>query len=167
MPRPEYRFVKVTRADTPMLHRWLAAPHVTATWGDPDAELALIDADIDGGDCQMHVVHDGDTPFGFIQNWGAHESNVPHLTDLPPGTRAIDTLIGEPDYLGQGHAKRYVRQYADQLLAQGAPRVCTDPRLTNPRGLAMYRAAGFQPYARRRCETDEVVQILTYPASSV
>ncbi len=167
MPRREYRFVKVTRADYPMLRRWLAEPHVRETWGDPDEELALIDAEIDGGDCQMHVVHDGETPFAFIQNWGAHEAGVPHLKDLPKGTRAIDTLLGETSYLGQGHAKAYVRQYVDQLLAEGAPQVCTDPRLTNPRGLAMYRAAGFRDHAQRRCETGDMVQILTYVPSSL
>ncbi len=167
MPRRDYTFVKATRADYPMLRGWLSEPHVMETWGDPDEELALIDAEIDGGDCQMHIVYDGDIPFAFIQNWGAHEAPVPHLKDLPIGTRAIDTLLGETSYLGKGHAKAYVRQYAGQLLAQGAPCVCTDPRLTNPRGLAMYRAAGFCDHAQRRCETNELVQILTFVPSSL
>ncbi|MDJ0825224.1 MAG: GNAT family N-acetyltransferase [Rhodobacter sp.] len=163
MPRPEYRFVEVTRADYPLLRRWLAEPHVADTWGEPDDEIALIEQEIDGGDCKMHIVH-ADTPIGYIQDWDA--VTEAHYRDLPTGTRAIDTLLGEPSHLGQGHAKRYVRQYADRLLTAGAPLVATDPRLTNPRGLAMYRAAGFQPHAQRRCETGETVQILTLAPSS-
>ncbi len=165
MPRHDYRFVPVTRADYPLLRRWLAEPHVAATWGEPEEEIALIEQDIDGGDCQMHVVH-ADAPIGFIQDWCPHLVGVPHMTDLPQGTRAIDTFLGEPAYLGQGHAKAYVRQYVDRLLVQGAPLVATDPRLDNSRGLAMYRGAGFRDYAQRRCETDEMVQVLTYTPSS-
>ncbi|MDJ0629384.1 MAG: GNAT family N-acetyltransferase [Rhodobacter sp.] len=153
----------MTRADYPLLRRWLAERHVVGIWGSPDEEIALIEREIDGGDCQMHIVH-AETPIGYIQNWDAHAEG--HYRDLPRGTRAIDTLLGEPGSLGKGHAKAYTRLYSDQLLSQGAPMVVADPRLTNSRGIAMYRAAGFRPHAQRRCETGEMVQILTYAPSS-
>ena len=159
MPQLDYRFEPVTRADFPMLRRWLAEPHVVAVWGDPDEEIALIEWDLDGDDCKMHVVH-AEVPIGYIQNWDARCEE--HFHDFPEGTRAIDTFLGEPRLLGQGHAKAFVRSYARSLIAGGAPLVVTDPRLSNPRGIAMYLAAGFQNGPRRPCETGEEVQILTY-----
>lgn len=159
MPQNDYRFEAVTRADFPMLRRWLAEPHVEAVWGDPDEEIAMIEYEIDGGDCRMHVVH-ADVPIGYIQDWDAWCED--HFHCLPEGTRAIDTFLGELRYLGQGHAKAYVRDYARNLIAGGAPLVATDPRLTNPRGISMYLAAGFQKHSRRPCETGEEVEILTF-----
>ncbi len=163
MLRRDYRFEPVTRADFPMLRHWLAEPHVVAVWGDPDEEIAMMEYEMDGGDCRMHVVH-LDMPIGYIQDWDAWCEA--HFQSLPEGTRAIDTFLGEPRLLGKGHAKAYVRQYARTLIDGGAPMVATDPRLTNPRGIAMYLAAGFQKGSRRPCETGEEVQILTYPATA-
>lgn len=160
----DYRFVQVTQADLPMLHAWLAQPHVTATWGSPDDEIALIEGDLDG-DTGLHIVH-ADRPIGYIQNWCPHLAGVPHFTDTMPGTRAIDTFLGEPAYLGQGHAITYVRQYAQLLHDAGAPQVVTDPRLSNPPGIAMYRAAGFVPGQVRRAEDNLQVQCMTFAPSS-
>lgn len=161
MQRTDYRFTPVTRADFPLLYRWLAEPHVAAVWGDPDDEIALIAQEVDGGDFKMHIVH-WDEPIGYIQDWDAMRET--HFWELLEGTRAIDTLLGESSFLNQGHAKTYVRQYANALLAGGAPLVATDPRISNPRGIAMYHAAGFHMGPRRLCETGEEIQILTYPA---
>jgi len=36
----EYGFPKLTRADYPMLRRWLAEPHIAGWWGDPDTQIA-------------------------------------------------------------------------------------------------------------------------------
>ncbi len=160
MQRPDYCFKTVTRADFPLLRGWLAMPHVMAVWGDPDEELALIEREVDGGECRMHVVHWG-VPIGYIQDWDARSEN--HFHDLPESSRAVDTFLGESRLLGRGHAKAYVRKYASDLIAAGAPLVATDPRLSNPRGIAMYLAAGFQKSAIRPCETGEDVWILTYP----
>ena len=163
MPRRDYRFVQVARADYLLLRRWLSQPHVSAAWGDANEELALIEREIDGGDCRMHMVH-ADKPIGYIQDWDARTED--HFHDLPAGARAIDTFLGEVAFLGKGHAKTWVRLYAEHLLANGAPVVATDPRLSNPRGIAMYRAAGFRDHALRRCETGEMTQILTCAPSS-
>ena len=159
MQESEYRFEPVTRADFPMLRRWLAEPHVVAVWGDPVEEIAMIEYEMDGGDCGMHVVH-SDVPIGFIQNWDARCEE--HFQSFPEGTRAIDIFMGDTRFLGQGHAKAFVREYARGLIDGGAPLVATDPRLSNPGGISMYLAAGFQKVLRCKCETGEEVEILTY-----
>jgi aminoglycoside 6'-N-acetyltransferase len=161
MPRHEYRFVRVTRADYPMLRQWLSQPHVRAFWGDPDTEIALIEEEVDGGDTRMHVVW-ADVPFAFIQDWDVHAYDVPHFRDTPPGTRGVDTLLGEADYHGKGHAKAYVRQYAQWLIVAGTPMVVTDPSPQNRRGIAMWRGAGFLPDGIRASETGDPVLRMTF-----
>ncbi len=164
MPRRDYRFVPVTRDDLPMLHRWLTAPHVAAIWGDPDDEIALIEGDLEGSDTRCHIVH-ADGPIGYVQDWCPHRAGVPHFADAPAGSRAVDTFLGETGCLGQGHARAYVRCYAERLIARGAPRAVTDPRLDNPRGIAMYRAAGFAPGPVRIAEDGARVRCMTFTPS--
>lgn len=159
--QPDYTFRKAARADYPMLRQWLQEPHVASVWGLPEEEIALMDAEMDGGDCQMWIVS-ADRPFAFVQDWGAHEADVPHYTDQPHGARSVDTFLGDPAYLGRGHAKRYVRRYAQTLGANGAPAVLTDPRLTNPRAIAMFAGAGFKPRDVRVCEDGTDVQIMEF-----
>ena len=153
-----YEFRPVTRADYDMLRGWLGQGHVSPVWGPVEHEIALIDAEIDGGDCQMHVVGLEGAEFAFIQHWCPHLAGVPHFHDALPGTRAVDTFLGVPAFLGRGHAKAYVRQYAETLLKDGAPEVVTDPRVTNPRGISMFRGAGFVPGQIRPCEDGAMVQ---------
>lgn len=161
-PNAPFGFRPVQRGDDAMLLVWLAQPHVRATWGDPDRELALIHAEIDGGDCKMHVVTMDDRPVGFVQNWCPHLAGVPHFHDAPAGTRAVDMFLGEPDLLGCGVASGFVRAYASRLRAADAPAVVTDPRLTNPRGIAMYRRAGFVPGEIRIAEDGAQVRCMVF-----
>ena len=116
-----YAFPKLTRADYPLMRRWLAQPHVRAWWGDPDTEIALIDEDIDTGPTDMRLVAWGGTPFAYVQDYPVHHWPLPHFADCPAGTRGMDTFLGEPAWLGQGHGAAYLRQRARQLLADGHP----------------------------------------------
>lgn len=154
MPRDAYSFRHIDRDDLPLLRRWLAQPHVRATWGDPDEEIALMLAEIDGGDCRMHLVSGPEDigPMGFAQNWSPQVEGHAHLADLPAGTRNIDTFLGRADLLGQGHGAAFIAAYACKLLNEGAPCIATDPRLDNPRGIAAYRSAGFRDHATRNAE---------------
>lgn len=156
---PDYRFVPVARTDYPMLRRWLAAPHMDGWWGTPEAEIALIEAEIDTGPADMRIVH-ADRPFAFVQDWPVE--TAPQFADAPHGARAIDTFLGEPGYLGLGHAALYLRQRATALLAGGAPAVLTDPDPANGRAVATYRRAGFRDVAIRPCEDGDPVLVLRY-----
>jgi aminoglycoside 6'-N-acetyltransferase len=165
MPRPDYEFIPVTRADLPLLRRWLSEPHVRDWWDAPEWEMKLIARDLDGGPIDMRIVHADGRPFAYVQDYPAHHWEMPHYADFPEGTRAIDTFLGEPGMLGRGHAARYLRSRAEALIAAGAPAVVIDPDPANERAVRAYRAAGFRGEEIRPCEDGSLVIVMEFRPS--
>lgn len=157
--------MRVSRADYPMLARWLAMPHVRTWWGAPEDEIALIEEDLNHGPTDMRIVHHCGHPFAYVQDYPAHHWPMPHYADFPADTRAIDTFLGEPSMLGKGHAARYLRQRAEELLAQGVPAVVIDPSPANTRAVRAYRAAGFREVAIRPCEDGTQAIVMEFRAA--
>ncbi|WP_373353997.1 GNAT family N-acetyltransferase [Pseudoroseicyclus sp. CXY001] len=155
-----YRFVPVTRADLPLLERWLSGAHMSPWWGDPAEEIALIEEEIGIGPTDMRIVHHGETPFAFVQDWDA--TTGPQFGSVPPGSRAVDTFLGEPSWLGKGHAPRYLRARALELLVAGAPEVVIDPDPENARAISAYRRAGFHGEAIRTDGEGYDVLVMTF-----
>lgn len=167
MPPEAYAFPRVTRVHYPLLRGWLAQPHVRAWWGDPEEEIALIDEDIDHGPTDMRLVTLAGHPFAYVQDYPAHHWNAPQFAPFPPGTRGVDTFLGDPAYLGQGHAPRYLRQRCGDLIAEGATTVVIDPDPDNERALRAYRRAGFVTRGIAPCEDGDPVVVMEFvPASS-
>ena len=166
--RPDaYTFPRLTRADYPLMRGWLAQPHVRAWWGDPEEEIALIDEDIDAGPTDMRLVVLGGQPFAYVQDYPAHHWHMPHYAGFPQGTRAVDTFLGDPAFLGQGHAARYLRQRCAELVTQGATAVVIDPSPDNERAVRAYRRAGFAPRGILPCEDGDPVLVMEFePAPS-
>lgn len=92
----------------------------------------------------MRIVSFQGRPFAYVQDYGVHDWEQPHLAGFPAGARAIDTFIGEADMLGQGHGAAYLGLLARQLRAEGAPIVAIDPDPANERARAAYAKAGFR-----------------------
>ncbi len=143
MIKQDYIFRAVTAADLPMLHRWLATPHVRKWWGEPDKELAMIAEDMAGTVVDTLVVRQGLTDFAYVQHYEVHAFGEDHLDHFPVGTRAIDTFIGREDMVGAGHGSAYMRQLALQLLDSGVSGVLIDPNPENLQAIGAYRKAGF------------------------
>lgn len=163
MPQPEpYSFPRLTRADYPLLRGWLSQPHVRAWWGDPDDEIALIDEDIDKGPTDMRLVALAGQPFAYVQDYPAHHWPLPQYAAFPPGTRAVDTFLGDPAYLGRGHAARYLRQRCAEIMAEGAATVVIDPDPANDRAIRAYRRAGFIPQGIAPCEEGDPVLVMEF-----
>ena len=156
MSADSYSFAPLTRADYPLMRGWLAQPHVRAWWGDPEDEIALIEADMDGhlagtGPTDLRLVALGGTPFAYVQDYPAQHWPLPHYADVLPGSRAMDTFLGDPAFLGQGHATRYLHQRAADL-ARHYPAGVTDPVPANERALRAWRRAGFRDRATLQTE---------------
>jgi len=160
--RREYRFVPVTREDFPMLRSWLAEPHIGGWWGDPDVEIALIDEDLGTGPTDMRIVWFADRPFAYIQDYPAHHWEMPQYAGLPSGSCAVDTFLGAPDFLGQGHASGYIRQRAEELVEAGYAAIAVDPDPENVRAVRAYRKAGFEGDDLRPCEDGDRVLVLLF-----
>ena len=168
MPQHDtYTFPRLTRDDYPLMRGWLAQPHVRAWWGDPDQEIALIDEDIDTGPTDMRLVALAGQPFAYVQDYPAHHWPMPHYAGFPAGTRAVDTFLGDPAFLGQGHAGRYLRQRCGELLDGGATAVVIDPDPDNERAVRAYRRAGFVPRGIAPSEDGDPVLVMEFdPAPS-
>lgn len=166
-PHEAYTFPRVTRADYPLLRGWLAQPHVRAWWGDPEEEIALIDEDIDDGPTDMRLVALGDLPFAYVQDYPAHHWGAPQFAGFPPAARGVDTFLGDPAFLGKGHAPRYLHQRCRDLMAAGATTVVIDPSPDNERAVRCYLRAGFVPRGIAPCEDGDPVVVMEFdPASS-
>jgi aminoglycoside 6'-N-acetyltransferase len=145
---PAYAFRRATRADLPLLQGWLHTPEAMRWWGDPAEQEAMLRDDLDEPRMTMRVVSLDGRAFAYAQDYEVHAWPQPHLAHLPPGTRAIDTFIGEPDMVGRGHGSVYLRALAEQLLAQGAAMIAIDPDVENVRAQRAYAKAGFRVETR-------------------
>ncbi len=127
-----------------MLRRWLETPEVARWWGDPAHQEDLLREDLAGTAMTMLIVSHQDRPFAFAQHCDVHDWPEPLYHHLPPETRAIDAMIGEPDMLGQGHGSKFLRALADDMTQRGAKLIVIDPAVGNTRARRAYGRAGFE-----------------------
>ncbi len=163
----DYRFEAPGRADLPMLRRWRDEPHVRRRWPDFEEEIAAVEAGTAAEGFVPRIVRTADgVPFGWVQDYALDVWPMRHHGPAPAGARGMDTMIGDPAFLGHGHAPRYLRQRAEQLVAAGASLVVADPEVGNPRAVRAWRAAGFEGDRVVRGEGGRAVAILTFAARS-
>jgi aminoglycoside 6'-N-acetyltransferase len=140
---PAYTFRPLAAGDLALVQRWLETPEVVRWWGHPDEQYALVSDDLDHPDMDQFIVALDEHPFGYIQCYPLSTWNQ-SFGIQPAATRGIDQFIGEPDMIGRGHGSSFIRQFVDELLASGVPRVVTDPDPGNGRAVRAYAKAGFQ-----------------------
>ncbi|MGH7006012.1 MAG: GNAT family N-acetyltransferase [Alphaproteobacteria bacterium] len=138
-----YRFRPLVPADLVMIEAWLRTPEVMRWWGDPGEQHALISADMQDPAMRQWIVETQGRPFAYVQAYAPASWPQPHLADLPAGSQAIDTFIGEPDMLGQGHGSGFLRAFAEMLISEGASLLVIDPDADNHRARSAYMRAGF------------------------
>lgn len=139
---PDYGFPRVGYSDLPLLRAWLDQPHVRQWWTGGEDEIAHIAARIGGDETDMRLVTLDGTPFAYVQDYAVDPAGMPYYADLPAGSRGMDTFLGDPAFLRQGHGRGYLAARAAELLA-GAPVVAADPSPDNIRAVRTWRAAGF------------------------
>ncbi|WP_147127368.1 GNAT family N-acetyltransferase [Shimia ponticola] len=159
---PQYSFRPMTRADLPMFKEWLANDHIAGWWGDPGTEARLVEEDMAEDKVDMRVALCDGAPFAYIQDYNAHAFDAPHYVDQDKDARAIDTFLGDPAFLGQGHGAGYIAARLTELR-RSYPTVLTDPDPRNTRAIAAYTRAGFRPLDIRPCEDGDPVQVMIHP----
>lgn len=159
----QYQFLPLETGHYPIIRSWLSEPHINGWWGDADTEIALMEEDRISGPTDMRIVALEGTPFAFVQDYPAHHWHMPHYADLPDDARAMDTFLGDPGYLGQGHASGYLRQRAF-ALSERFSTVAIDPSSDNFRAISAYRKAGFYGDRVAPCEDGDPVLVMTFQA---
>jgi aminoglycoside 6'-N-acetyltransferase len=153
----QYQFRVMTAADLPLVQHWLQQPHVQEWWGDPDAQLGLVSEDLSHPAMDQYIVSAGARPFGYLQCYQMTAWNT-GFGPQPDGARGIDQMIGEPEMIGRGHGSAFIRAFSEALLANGTPRVVTDPDPDNSRAIRAYEKAGF--VADRLVDTPDGIALL-------
>ncbi|MCC8970175.1 GNAT family N-acetyltransferase [Bradyrhizobium brasilense] len=138
-----YHFRPMTPADLPQIKQWLALPHVREWWGDPAEQYALVSGDLDEPAMDQFIVAADRGNLGYIQCYDMTAWNS-GFGAQPEGTRGIDLFIGEPNMMAGGHGSALIRAFVDDRLAQGVPRIVTDPDPANARAIRAYEKAGFR-----------------------
>jgi aminoglycoside 6'-N-acetyltransferase len=138
-----YQFHPMTSADLPMVKQWLAAPHVMEWWGDTHEQFELVSDDLEVEAMEQFIVTSAERPFAYLQCYDPQVWPDNGLGDHPNGTRGIDQFIGEADMVDRGHGSAFIRDFIEGLIADGAPRVITDPDPNNARAIRAYEKAGF------------------------
>ena len=144
-----------TPADLALLRRWDAEPHLGEALGgddwqwetelhrDPVGRERLI-AELDG------------RPFAFVEILDPARDDERYWGDVPPGVRAIDIWIGEPDLLGRGLGTRVMRRAIDRCFADPAvTAILLDPLAANTRAHRFYERLGFRFVETRTFGDDE------------
>ena len=149
---PDYRYRPMTSNDLALVKYWLTLPHVRQWWGDPAEQYALVSGDLDEPAMDQYIFSMADSPFAYLQCYDLTAWNQ-GFGSHPEGTRGIDLFIGEPDMIERGHGPGLIRRFVDDRLAQGAPRIVTDPDPANRRAVRAYEKAGFERV--RMVETPE------------
>lgn len=154
---PAYTFRPMTTADLPLIRRWLGGADVREWWGDPDEQFALVSGDLEEPAMDQFIVLAGQQPLGYLQCYRLTAWNT-GFGPQPEGTRGIDQFIGESDMIGRSHGSAFIRQFVDEKLREGLPRMVTDPDPLNPRAIRAYEKAGF--VRDRMVETPDGVALL-------
>lgn len=153
-----YGFRPMTEADLPLVLDWIARPHVRQWWPeDPEIEAEFRHGLTAPYMRYFLLTADGE-PFGFLQVydiWMEPELEpdaewAGFYRDLAPeGSVGIDQFIGPEQMVGRGHGSAAIAGLVDHLLTEGAPRVVTDPDVSNARAIRAYQKAGFRPLEER------------------
>ncbi|MDO9358851.1 MAG: GNAT family N-acetyltransferase [Polaromonas sp.] len=150
VPTHNFSFRPLTRADLPMLQRWLGQAHWTEWWGDAPT-LAEVEAEYgvlidDPTQVQPHIALLDDAPFGYIQSYVAKDSGGGWWEDeTDPGVRGIDQSIANASQLNRGLGTAMVSAFVARLLADPqVTHIQTDPDPRNARAIRCYEKSGFR-----------------------
>jgi len=139
----------LTLTDLPLLHEWLARPHIAAWWKRPSS-LGEVEQEFGSlikgeSTTRAYLVLGDGAPMGYVQSYVAMGSGDGWWPDeQDPGVRGIDQFLAHAEQLGRGLGTTMVRAFVQQLFADPAvTRIQTDPAPDNRRAIRCYEKAGF------------------------
>ncbi|HEY5640248.1 MAG TPA: GNAT family N-acetyltransferase [Dehalococcoidia bacterium] len=153
----EITFVRLTRDDLPMIHRWLNNAEVALWYGvgddnrkNPTMEEVVAEYEENFvPDPKKHafIVHLDGRPVGYIQCYrlGDYPDYAKEMGE-DPDAWAIDILVGEDDARERGIGSRAIEQLLEeQVFARPEVTTCfISPDPDNKRAIRAYEKAGFR-----------------------
>ncbi len=144
----------ITNDDLPLIELWLQADHVRGAWGDPDANVRLLNGSRINGNSRAIIEADGrKVGLVFWQHPTRDELDIAGLADISTSVIDIDIMIGEIDAVGLGIGSSAIRLVAETALSDPTvPFVMACAQLGNLASQRAFAKAGF----RKDREFDDV-----------
>ena len=165
MTTPPVTFRPLTRADLPLVARWLAEPQVHRWWHD-EASLEAVEAEygpsVDGSEpTEVFLALADGEPFGLIQRYRIADypedlAELDGVVPVPPGAVSVDYLIGDASWRGRGLGAAMIAAFvADSWAAfPDAPEVLVPVVAGNTASWRSLERAGFTRVAEGELEPD-------------
>jgi aminoglycoside 6'-N-acetyltransferase-1b/aminoglycoside 6'-N-acetyltransferase-2 len=144
----------MTDDDIPMLHDWLARPHIARWWrGDAQRQATLDETRaqyrrevLAKERVTPYIAMLGDDPIGYAQSYVALGCGGGWWEDeTDPGVRGIDQSLARPELLDKGLGTKLASALVELLFSDPeVTTIQTDPSPDNPRAIRCYEKAGFR-----------------------
>jgi aminoglycoside 6'-N-acetyltransferase len=150
------------RDDFPLLHRWMAMPHVQAWWGGEPITPTDIERKYgpraDGAEPTLvFVIEHGGQPVGVIQCYRhADYADWDRAVGIP-GAAGIDYLIGEAAHCGRGVGSAAIAGFAPRVFAlyPDVTAIVAVPQAANHASRRALEKAGFSLIDERQLDSDD------------
>ena len=131
--------------DWPVILGWLKQPHLAASWSPATTTYQELQAHQPE---DMRIISHHVTPIGIVcwQAPTAAELSEAGLSDLPAGLIDIDIMIGNSEYLYQGHGTRALSLVIEQLWSQGETWIGLATQTSNTPALKSFTKVGCSPF---------------------
>jgi RimJ/RimL family protein N-acetyltransferase len=147
-----FEFKKVSHEDLPLVHSWLASPHVREFWheksmGNFSNFKKTFESKLASKKLNPYMVMLQGKPIGYIQSYVVDEK-----------TFGIKQFIGLEEFVDKGLGSMFVKEFTDELLLdKKVTRIITDPDVLNLRAQKAYEKAGFKKISKKTDDNDTVV----------
>lgn len=156
-----FTFRKLRTADLPLMQRWLEAPHVKVWWPGTEERLTAMLEDIEDPKITMLMVSLIDHPFAYIHDYDARAYGQPQFADLPGRSRVMDSFVGDPGFMGQGHAAAYIEARV-RMLRVNYPMIAVGPNAKDMHAISVYSHAGFRKRRLAAARDGRLVEVMTH-----
>lgn len=147
-----FEFKKLSNEDLPLVHSWLASPHVREFWhekavGNFSRFKKTFEGRLTSKKWSPYIVILQGKPIGYIQSYVVDEK-----------TFGINQFIGVEEFVDKGLGSMFVKEFTDELLLdKKITRIITDPSVLNLRAQKAYEKAGFRKINKKNDDDIDVV----------
>lgn len=133
-------------SDVELVHGWMQEPHVVPWWelaGPLERVRDYLRARVALAHLECWIAAEDGSPFAYVEIYEAIADPLGEHYAARPGDRGFHLLVGPPELLGGGAARRLGRHLLTSLLAQPqVTRVVCEPDVRNARMLGFCGALG-------------------------